>query len=381
MSLPPVVFVLVQAKAAADGGIASISQIIARLRHHRPIIVTDRETPRLDEWRAQGIDTHVLPQAASRGLARAPLAVLDSYRRYALDIRRIVARSGARVIHANDPAAFQLALAAAKLSKGTKIALNLRDTLDPGRRPPGMRYRLLFGAADHTFYLSNDMAARWEKVAANARRACSVTYSVVDPDRFAPAPADSGHRPQVVLLSGIIRPKKGQLEFIRQASPVLAAQGIATWLAGDFDPSANAYMRACHEAAEPLGKMVEFLGYRADVPELMARSSVVAIASRHEGLVRAMIEAMSCARPVVSFDVCSAREVLDEQSDGAGVVVDGGDHQGMADAILRYCGDRALAASAGEKGRAAALRLFAPDEVVSRYERVYAGLGSGAKAA
>jgi glycosyltransferase involved in cell wall biosynthesis len=84
-----------------------------------------------------------------------------------------------------------------------------------------------------------------------------------------------------------------------------------------------------------------------------------------------MIEAMACARPVVSFDVASAREMLEEQSGGAGTVVEAGDHQAMAEAIVRYCRDEALAEQAGARGRATAERLFAADPVVERYEEVY----------
>lgn len=368
MSRRPVLFILPQTDASANGGIASISQIISRLRNHRPIIVTNRSSAQVERWRGEGIETHLIP--ATRTL-RHPAATVRTYWRYARELRRLIASSGATLVHANNPFALQLALGAVKLSPGAKVALNLRDTMDPERRPSRARFRFLFGAADHIFFLSQDMANRWAAIAPYAKRSYSVTYSIVDPDRFAPLPPYQGDGPQVVLLSGIIRPKKGQLEFIRRVSPRLAANGIATWLAGDFDPGASAYERACSEAAAPLGDMVRFLGYRDDVPELMQRSAVVAVASRHEGLVRSMIEAMSCARPVVSFDVCSARELLEDQAGGAGIVVRSGDHEAMAEAILGYCRDPAAAALAGEKSHAAACRLFQPGTVVNRYEGVY----------
>jgi glycosyltransferase involved in cell wall biosynthesis len=180
----------------------------------------------------------------------------------------------------------------------------------------------------------------------------------------------------VVLLSGLICAKKGQLEFLREISPRLAAEGIETWISGDFNPARDAYAAACAEAAAPLGEMVQFLGYRDDIAELMARAAVIAVPSRHEGLVRAMIEAMGCSRPVVSFDVCSAREILEEKSGGAGIVVKHGDYEGMAEAIIRYCTDRELAADAGARGQATAAALFAPEQVVNRYERVYERLAA-----
>jgi glycosyltransferase involved in cell wall biosynthesis len=380
VSLPPIIFVLVQTDAAADGGVSSISQIIEQLQRHRPIVVTDRHSNRSQQLRESGIETHVIPQTASTGALRNPVQTAQSYWRYERELRRLIRSSGAKIIHANDPAAFQLTLPAVKLRKGVKIALNLRDTIDPQRRPPRSRYRFLFGMADHVFYLSEDMAERWADIAPNAKRACSVTYSVVDPATYAATPPWSGDGPPVALISGLVCAKKGQLEFIRQVSPKLAAEGIETWLAGDFDPARNSYMAACAAAAAPLGDSVQFLGYRSDVADLMRRASVVAVASRYEGLVRAMIEAMSCARPVVSFDVCSAHEVLERESGGAGVVVRAGDFAAMAAAIIHYCRDPVRAASAGEKGRVTARRLFARDAVVERYERVYDMLAAGAAA-
>lgn len=376
MSRRAVIFVVRQTSAAADGGVVSISQIIKRLSRHRAIIVTDKRSEQFDRWRRSGIEVHVLPQAASHGVFRAPLRVGQSYLQYAKTLSRLIASSGARIVHANDSSAFQLSLWPARKS-GAKILLNMRDTLDPDRRAPGARYRFLFSAADHVFYLSHDMANRWEAIASNAKRSCSVTYSVVDLDAFKPSDAPATNSP-IVLLSGIIRPKKGQLDFIRHVAPALAARGISTWLMGDFDPARDAYMAACAEAASPLGKYVKFLGYRTDVARLLAKSTVVAVASRYEGLVRAMIEAMGSGRPVVSFDVCSARELLEAESGGAGVVVPSGDYKSMVEAIVAYCSDADRAAQAGSLGFKTAQRLFAPEEVAERYESTYDALEADA---
>lgn len=376
MNLPPVLFLVLQTNAFADGGVSSISQVIARLRDHRPIIVTDRDGRRVDEWRSRGIETHVVPQTASRGASRNLLGTLRSYWVYRSEIGRLIKASGAKVVHANDPLALQLVLWPAR-SLGAAVTVNIRDTIDPDRQHPRLRYRFLFSLADHVFYLSHDMADRWARIASNAKRACSVTYSIVDPKRFKPADAVASE-PPVVLLSGIIRRKKNQVEFLRRVGPSLAAEGIAIWIAGDFDPSLDPYMAECAEAAAQLGDAVRFLGYRSDIAEVMARSTVVAVPSRHEGLVRAMIEAMSCARPVVSFDICSARELLEQE--GAGQVVALGEYDGMARAIIDYCRNPRLAYSAGKRGHATAARLFAAEDVVARYERVYTML-EGASAA
>jgi glycosyltransferase involved in cell wall biosynthesis len=321
------------------------------------------------------MEVHVIPEEASGGLWRNPAGTLRTYRNYNKALKAILQASGARVIHANDPLSFQLSLVPAKRSNA-RLILNLRDTVDPDRQPPTLKFRAIFAAADHVLFLSADMARRWRQVAANATRSSSVTYSIVDPERYAPTPV-TNENGAVVLVPGMFWPKKGQLDFIRQVVPALAEQHIEAWFAGDFDPGANAYAAACASAAEPFAPWVKFLGYRADLPDLIHRASVIAIPSRHEGLMRGMIEAMSCGRPVVSFDVCSAREVLEREGSVAGAVLPMGDHEGLARELIRFATDRGAQVSAGHAGSEVARLLFDPAMVVGRYERVYRELSNG----
>jgi len=376
MSRLPVLFAILQSGASANGGIASISNVMESLKDHRPIIITNIESEQSGSWRRAGIETHIVSEGASMGIRRRPISYAAAYVRYHSATRKLLKDSGAKIVHANDPLAFQLVLSAVKLTPDVRILLNLRDTLDPERVPPRTRYRMLFGAADHILYLSEDMAARWEQVASNARRSFSVTHSIVDLEKFGATPLPGDPRP-IVLLSGIISAKKGQLEFIHNVAPALVRRGIRIWIAGDFEPAADAYAAACLKAARPLGESIRFLGYCNDLPALIAKATVVAVASRHEGLVRSMIEAMSCGRPVVSFSVCSAREMLQLCSGGAGVVVEHGDYAGMTEAILSYCFNRDEAARAGRAGAAAARRLFEKDVVVGRYEDAYRAVAEG----
>ena len=373
--MKPVMFVIVQTGVRANGGLQSITEVMRRLNEHRPIVVTNLASDLTQAWRDYGIEVHVVPEDASAGLARKPRDTLKTYVRYHRAVRDILAASRARIVHANDPLSFQLSVAAAKRSRHARIALNLRDTIDPGRRPPRVKFRTIFAAADHVFYLSEDMAERWRHVAPNATRACSITYSIVDPERFGASPLPNGKTP-VALVPGTFWPKKGQLEFIRNVVPKVAAAGIETWFAGDFEPDSSAYAAACAEAARPFADHVRFLGFRSDLPDLFAKSNVVAVPSRHEGLMRGMIEAMSCGRPVVSFDVCSAREILEDKARGAGAVLRLGDYDGMARMLVRYATDRELQATAGRAGSAAARVLFDGDTVAERYERVYRKLGA-----
>lgn len=375
---PAVLFVALQTGAAANGGIASLGEVMRGLRDHRPVVLTNRKSAATESWKAHGVEIHILPECASQGLRKAPLATGKTYARYFAAVTRLLNRTGARVVHANDPLGFQLALPAVRFRRGTRIALNIRDTIKPGRTLPAKRYRLLFAAADHVFFLSRDMVARWVDIVPEVATKASATYSIVDFSRFSPRPL-CGEPQKVVLLSGVVCAKKGQLDFLRLASPQLASAGIETWLVGDFSPETEIYASQCLEAALPLGEMVHFLGYRRDLPDLYARAHVVCVSSHYEGLMRTMIEAMAAGRPVVSTDVASAREMLLQPSQQAGEVFPIGCREPMASAIIRLCRDEASNRELGLNGAAIARQTFAADRVVKAYEAVYARLCSAAE--
>lgn len=372
MMRTPVLFVAMQTDAQSNGGVESLTQIALNAQRIRPILLTNIHSSRTARWREAGLETHVAPLGFSEGLnaRQKPAARALAYLRYARIIRRLMNDTGIRLVHVNDPLALQLALVPVRMQPGGRLAFNIRGTLDPGRSPPRFKYGVLFAAADHTFFLSREMADYWAPYSRSLHHRSSVTYSIVDPTHFQPGGPTTEDRTPMVLVAGVVRELKGQLAFLEHVAPAVVAGGARLVFAGDFDPERDAYAAACARAAAPLGSAVSFLGFRRDLPDLIRAAAVVAIPSRQEGLVRVMIEAMACSRPVVSFDVCSAREILEREAPGAGVVVATGDHVGMSEALIRFCNDPVARAAAGAAGLAGAQRLFDPASVVARYEDV-----------
>lgn len=367
---PAIVFVALQTRTSANGGIASLGEILAGLKHYRPIVLTNRESAIVGKWRAAGIEVVVVAEHASLGVRRAPLRAVATYWRYHRSILNLLARTGARVLHANDPLAYQLSYTAVRQSRTARMVFSIRDTLDPRRIVPRRRFRWIFGTAAHSFFLSHDMRERWRTVSPIPESLSSVTGSVVDFSRFEASPPPAGGT-KIILLLGIISPKKGQLHFLTHAAPRLLAAGYEIHLCGDDDPDASDYVRACRAVADSLARPVQFLGYRRDVPELMRAASIVCVASRYEGLMRSMIEAMAACRPVVSTDVCSAQEMLRKPGCEAGLVVPIDYRNEMADAIIRLCNDAKLASELGENGSRIARQLFTAQQVVAVHEQVY----------
>jgi glycosyltransferase involved in cell wall biosynthesis len=101
---------------------------------------------------------------------------------------------------------------------------------------------------------------------------------------------------------------------------------------------------------------VEFPGVisRSRKIELMRRCRVYLQPSRYEGFGMAILEAMSCGAAVVSSAVGAVPEVVGD----AGLFVDGGSPEAIAEAVNRFLEDKDFRREAGQLGRSRAETLF-----------------------
>lgn len=107
------------------------------------------------------------------------------------------------------------------------------------------------------------------------------------------------------------------------------------------------------------------------IPELLSAVDAVIHTSLREGLARVLPQALLVGRPVISYDVDGAREVVLPET---GLLLAPRDLGGLSAAILRLAGDPTLRTNLGQEGR----RLFANQfrhetmtrELRSLYERL-----------
>jgi glycosyltransferase involved in cell wall biosynthesis len=89
-----------------------------------------------------------------------------------------------------------------------------------------------------------------------------------------------------------------------------------------------------------VGKFVQFLGGRSDVPELMAEADVLLMTSIYEGMPITLIEAAHAGLPLIATDVGGCSEIV---IDGAnGYLFTPNDHQKAADLIAKVWTDKVL---------------------------------------
>jgi len=91
---------------------------------------------------------------------------------------------------------------------------------------------------------------------------------------------------------------------------------------------------------------VYFLGYRNDVPKIIAKSDIVTLVSKHEGLPRSIMEAMALGKPVVVSNVRGNRDLV--KQGGNGFLVELGDVKGLSSSFKKLIDDAELRANMGK---------------------------------
>jgi sugar transferase (PEP-CTERM/EpsH1 system associated) len=125
-------------------------------------------------------------------------------------------------------------------------------------------------------------------------------------------------------------------------------------------------------AAAGLQDVVWLPGARSDVAQLVPEFSVFALPSLAEGTPVSLLEAMSCALPVVASNVGGIPEVVTEQVEGS--LVPPQDVEALAGALARYASDPALARRHGTAGRDRIVQQYSMAAMVSAYTALYARL-------
>jgi len=113
---------------------------------------------------------------------------------------------------------------------------------------------------------------------------------------------------------------------------------------------------------------VHLLGYRTDVPTLMAAAFATILPSEREGLPRCIMESMCLERPVIATRIRGVRELVDEET---GILTDVGDVEAMARAIDTLADDGARANRLGWRGRER-IRAFDLHRVLALHDELYA---------
>lgn len=213
-----------------------------------------------------------------------------------------------------------------------------------------------------------DVARRQGRV---PREKVALIYNGLPDDAFTPAPpAEIGTDLPVVLCVANLLVYKGHRHLVEGLARLGELGRPCTLVLVGEGPERPALV----ELAARRGVDARFLGPRTDVPRLLPRADVVVLASLHEGLSNAVMEAMAAGRPVVATEVGGTGELL---AGGRGLLVPPADPDALAAGVGKVLADPGLAGELGVRARAWSRANLHADAMVNEHIRVYRTLMEG----
>lgn len=319
----------------------------------------------------------------ARQLRDARVPVFPLRVRSKLDLSRVIPlvrllrRLKPRLLHAHLFHANLVARLVAPLA-GSPVVVSTHHVVE--RRPLGPRFFLDRATApldDRTVAVSQ-ACARFARDVGGARPGRLVViedgidlvpYRATGPEQAASVRAALDLAPGTLLVGAVGRldPQKGHPELLRAWARVRVAFPEAVLLIAGEGPDHSALERLARELG--IARSVRLLGFRGDVPALLAALDLFVMPSRWEGFGLALVEALASGKACVASSADSLPEVLGD----AGVLVPPRDPQALAAAIGRLLADAGERARLGVLARARA-ELFSVERMVRRYEALYSEL-------
>ena len=239
-----------------------------------------------------------------------------------------------------------------------------------GRRIAGAAARVLYrmslrGATAVVFQNVDDRQEFQSSGLLGATAAYVVNGSGVDLDRFASVALPE--EPRFLLIARLLR-DKGLAEYLAAASIVKAARPAARFdLVGSPDPNPSAFPVSQVHAAAKAG-VITYHGSVEDVRGLIAAARIYVLPSYREGTSRAVLEAMSMGRPVITTDAPGCRAAVSHGDNGLLVPV--GSVEELAAAMTRLIDNPDEVRRMGARSRAIAEERYDVRLVTAEFMRI-----------
>lgn len=354
-----------------------------------PVLIVSQRTDWLRDVDLHGVEV-VRPFSESEELLERSRETLGqvrsnlrSFRASVAPVRRLareLRRHDVDIVHTNSLKTHVLGGLAARMT-GKPLVWDVRDILDPG---PACRLLLRIARLTRPHIVA--MSAAVAEFLKSAHCDTTVVHGGRSPEHFVKAEPSSRLRAELGLAEGDevitviarLTPWKGHMVLLDAFRAVHAERPQARLLVvGSPTFWEETYLHELQERAEELGcaEAVRWLGFRSDIPELLALSDMMVLPSFKEPFGIVVVEAMIAAKPVVACDSGGPPEIVE---DGVtGLIVPTAKVGPLADAMLELLGDPERARQMGEAGRQRALTHFDIRVGVRKIEQLYEQIMDG----
>jgi glycosyltransferase involved in cell wall biosynthesis len=319
--------------------------------------------PLLTGARQLGVPLWAVPRMpeGKQGAVRVPQFVRELWRK----------RPTVFHAHLTWPRACKYGLIAAMLARVPAIVVTEQLFVKvPWNRLAYLQQRLIAAGVDRYIAVSREVARRLRQTYQIPGRKIQVIHNAVSVASFT-RPDHAALRLQwlgttnrpVILTPARLDKQKGHSYLLEAATQVPDALFV---LAGD-----GAERRALETQTRALGleQRVIFLGYRQDIPDLLASCDLFVLPSLFEGLPLSVLEAMAAGKPVIASAIGGTDEAVVHGE--TGLLVPPGDSTALAAAVRTLLADPALAQRLAAAGKARVQQEFSAETMVQRVTQVY----------
>ena len=194
-----------------------------------------------------------------------------------------------------------------------------------------------------------------------------INGSGVDLNKFQPIKEISDESKRIVLLPARIVKSKGIYEFIQSAKKL---KGSAKFIiCGDFDFEAKDSISSEEIQFWVNNSTIEYIGYKTNMEEIIAQSSIVVLPSYREGLPKVLCEAAACGIPVITTNVPGCRDAIIDQE--TGILVPPRESEELTLAINSLLKNPKKLKKLGKAGRRLSEEKFDIKKIVDSHMKVY----------
>ncbi len=346
----------VSATGMLGGAEYSLLELVRALDRQRvePLAAVPADQPLAERLRELGVDVAAVPRLRPRRTTR--LGELASMaRRWADSVRTVVREARRRrvdLIHSNTTAAHLVGSSAGALAHLPAV-WHVRDF-----RAPALLGPLMLQPTRGVIFVSQVVRLA-NRLTDRPGLMARVIPNGIDADGFASAARPGAFRAELgvgakvplLLMAAQMVPWKGHVLLIRAVKLLKDTwpELVAVIAGADLFGEHGGYEASLRRLVSQLGltDSVRLVGYRTDMPTLIADCDVVVIPSEAEPFGRVALEAMALGRPTVGMAAGGLREVV---ADGeTGLLVPERSVAALAEAMGRILSDPSLGAAMGAK--------------------------------
>lgn len=167
------------------------------------------------------------------------------------------------------------------------------------------------------FHNADDLKLFVDMNLVDSNKAIVIPGSGVDTNKFKQQLVANKNEHFVFLFVGRLLKDKGLVEFVKAAIETRSiVKNAEFWVIGEYNPSNPNSVDKNSLLDWIESRIIKYHGYERDVRKYINKADVIVLPSYREGLPRAILEAMSMEKPIITTDVPGCRDLVKQRWNG-----------------------------------------------------------------